>query len=127
MNVALTTRHGHMVPCFSGVELLVIPPDQDLDRCEPVSTADWPPLAWGRELARRDVGVLICSGIYPFLWGALRGHGIDVVPNAIGESSSVLADWRSGALTVPPVWPCYPELHVGGRGRRGRRFRGGRQ
>jgi len=55
MNVALTTRCGHMVPCFSGAELLVIPPDQDLDRCEPVSTADWPPLAWGRELAGRDV------------------------------------------------------------------------
>ena len=127
MNIALTTRHGHLVPCFSGVELLVIGPDQDLDRCVPIPTVDWPLLAWGRELAGREVGVLICGGIYPFLWGVLRGHGIDVVPNAIGEAAAGLADYRSGTLTVPPMWPCYPELHEGGRGGCRRRFRGGRR
>jgi len=127
MNVALTTRDGRMVPCFSGVELVVVSSAGGLDSCAPIPTMDWPPLGWGRELADREVGVLICSGMYPFLWGVLRGHGIDVVPNAVGKAEAVLVDWCSGALAVPPVWPCYPELHVGGRGRRGRRYRGGRR
>jgi hypothetical protein len=125
MSSAITASHGRVAPCFSGAELLIFEAGSDLARVVP--TAGWPPLAWGRELRGLGVGTLICNGIYPFLWGVLRGHGIEVIPNASGEPDDVMRDWHRGVLTAPEQWPCYPMLQGRGcRPRQRRRFRGGR-
>ena len=126
MNVALTTSHGRLAPCFPGAALHVVAPNREWSDSSVVSTDGWDPLVWGRELLRRDVSVLLCSGMFPFLWGVLQGYGIRVVPNASGSAADVLQAWRSGDLTVPEAWPCEPGVRCC-RGRWGRRrFRGGR-
>lgn len=68
-------------------------------------TAGWGVLEWGRELVRRDVGLLFCSGIDHFLWGALKGNGIDVIPDAVGEPEQVLKLWHGGVLAASAEWP----------------------
>ena len=70
-----------------------------------VPTADWHPLSWGRELMKRDVARLVCSGIDRATWGAIRGHGIDVIPDAAGELQDVFSAWRAGLLKPPADWP----------------------
>ena len=128
MKVALATSHGRMAPCFGGVELRIVDNNADLRDAPVLSTHGWHPLVWGRELMRRDVTLLMCAGIDQATWAALRGHGIQVIPNAIGDPATVFATWRSGRLSPPQLWPAYP---VGFGGRRGfgagrrRRFRGG--
>jgi hypothetical protein len=130
MNVALVTSHGRMAPCFGGVELQIVDDNAELREARVLSTHDWHPLAWGRELMRRDVTLLMCAGVDQATWAALRGHGIQVIPNAIGDPATVFATWRSGRLSPPQLWPAYP---VGFGGRRGfgggrrRRFHGGRR
>jgi len=118
-----------MAPCFGGVELQIVEGDEDLRDGHIVSTHGWHPLAWGRELMRRDVALLLCAGIDQATWAALRGHGIQVIPNAIGDPATVFATWRNGSLIPPGLWPAYPVGFGGSRmfgaGRR-RRFRGGR-
>lgn len=69
------------------------------------STAGWGALDWGRELVRRDVGLLFCAGIDRFLWGALKGNGIDVIPDAVGEPEEVLSLWQGGAFNLSGEWP----------------------
>ena len=129
MKVALATSHGRMAPCFGGVELRVVENNADLQDARVLSTHGWHPLAWGRELMRRDVALLMCAGIDQATWSAVQGHGIQVIPNAIGDPEPVFAAWRNGRLSPPQLWPAYP---VGFGGRRGfgasrrRRFRGGR-
>jgi len=78
---------------------------------------------------RRDVTLLLCAGVDQATWAALQGHGIQVIPNAIGDPGAVFSTWRNGRLNPPPVWPDDP-VGLGaargfGTGRR-RRFRGGR-
>jgi len=114
-----------MAPCFSGVELRVLESDQGLNQGETVETIGWTPYVWAEQLAGRHVGVLVCSGVDAVLWGELQKHGIQVVPNAVGDPEAVLRDWRGGQLPVPDRWPCYPPIHVGGRTQRGPRFRRG--
>ncbi|AKJ63408.1 hypothetical protein [Kiritimatiella glycovorans] len=117
-----------MAPCFAGTRLLVVDTGASPDAGAEVSTRGWHPLAWGRELMRRDVGTLLCAGIDPATWSAIRGHGIDVVPHAAGTPEGVLEAWRTGALHPAEPWP---EPVFGGRRGRGRgggrrrRFRGG--
>lgn len=127
MNVGLTTSHNRMAPCFPGAELWILGPDQQIGQHQVVPTVGWHPLAWGQELMRWDVSMLLCAGIDQFLWGALQGYGIQVIPNAMGDPNEVFSQWRAGRLAVPPMWPMYPGMYGRGRGRgRGRRFRGGR-
>ncbi len=125
-----------MAPCFAGVELRVLNEEMNLDAAEVVSTCGWHPLAWGNELMRLDVALLLCAGIDHGTWAAIQGHGIQVIPNAIGEPDTAFATWHSGQLSPPQVWPSYPagfgaggfdRLTAGrfGSGQR-RRFRGGR-
>jgi len=129
MKVALATSHGRMAPCFGGVELRIVDDNADLPDARVLSTHGWHPLAWGRELMRHDVTLLMCAGIDQATWAAVQGHGIQVIPNAIGDPEPVFAAWRNGHLSPPQLWPAYP---VGFGGRRGfgasrrRRFRGGR-
>ena len=154
MKVALATSHRRMASCFAGVELRIVGENAlpqapaasqgkqaggpqaggqaDLDVAAVVSTRGWHPLAWGRELMRRDVALLLCAGIDHGTWAAIQGHGIQVIPGAMGDPGTALAAWRSGHLRPPQVWPAYPAgfdgLNAGGSGggRRRRRFRGGR-
>ena len=132
MKVALATSQGRMAPCFAGVELRIVKENADVNKAEVLSTHGWHPLAWGLELMRHDIGLLLCAGINQGTWSAMQGHGIQVIPNAMGSPATVLAGWRSGQLTLPRLWPAYP---VGfdvftaggfGGGRRKKRFRGGR-
>lgn len=130
MKMALTTSHGRMAPCFAGVELRIIDDNADLHEAHILSTRRWHPLVWGRELMRRDVTLLMCAGVNQATWAALRGHGIQVIPNAIGDPGNVLATWRGGRLTPPALWPAYPvgsDRHRGFGGGRRRRFRGGKR
>jgi len=131
MKVGLATSQGRMAPCFAGVALRILEEDADLGDATVDSTQGWHPLLWGRELMRRDVGLLLCAGLDQGTWAAVQGHGIQVIPNAMGQADQVWAAWRSGALSVPPMWPAYPPAFGGpGAGRRGggrrRRFHGGR-
>jgi len=153
MKVALATSHGRMAPCFAGVELRIVAEhtalqsrdggktggQADLVDADVLSTHGWHPLAWGRELMRRDVGLLLCAGIDQGTWAAIQGHGIQVIPNAIGDTQAAFGAWHSGRLSLPRVWPSYPaglagfgaggfdRLAAGGFGPgRRRRFRGGR-
>ena len=140
MKAALATSHGRMAPCFAGVDLRIVgdsaPPTQvdgqaDLDGAEVLSTHGWHPLGWGRELMRHDVGLLLCAAIDQSTWASVLGHGIQVIPNAIGDAGSVLAEWRSGHLSPPRWWPAhasgFDSFCAGGfgRGHGRRRFHGG--
>ena len=129
MNVALTTSHGRIAPCFSGVELRVVEAQSDLETAKVVVTRGWHPLAWGQELMRHDVNVLLCAGIDQVLWAGIRGYGIHVIPNAMGDPGEVLSQWSVGRLVAPQTWPMLPGMPGPGRGSGGgqrRRFRGGR-
>ena len=130
MNVALTTSHGRMAPCFSGVDLRVIGAQSDLEAGEVVATRAWHPLVWGRELMRRDVNTLLCAGIDQVVWAGIRGYGIQVIPNAMGDPGQAWNQWLTGHLAVPQPRFVFPGMRGPGRGRgggRGRRFRGGRR
>jgi len=129
MNVALTTSHGRMAPCFSGVELRMIGPQSDLKAAEIVVTRAWHPLVWGRELMRRDVDTLLCGGIDQVVCSGIRGYGIEVISDAMGDPEQVLNQWLTGRLAVPQPCSVFPEMPGLGSGRcrgQGRRFRGGR-
>ena len=119
MNLALAISHDRMAPCFAGVGLRIVDENAGFDDAEYLSTHGWHPLAWGRELMRRDVELLICAGINLQTWAGIRGHGINVIPEATGDPRQVLLAWRNHQLRPPASWPSY-----GGRQRR--RFRGGR-
>jgi predicted Fe-Mo cluster-binding NifX family protein len=75
---------------------------------------------------RRDVTILLCAGVDQFLWGVLQGHGIEVVPDAIGSADDVIEQWRSGKLTVPQMWPRQMNDGCGKGLRRRKGRRGGR-
>lgn len=130
MKVAFATSHGRMAPCFGGVELRIVNSNADLQDARVLSTHGWHPLAWGRELMRLDVTLLMCASVDQTTWAALRGHGIQVIPNSVGDPAAVFATWRNGRLSLPQLWPVYP---VGFNGHRGfgagrkRRLRGGRE
>ena len=48
----------------------------------------------------------LCTGIIEqFLYGVIRGNGIFVVPNVIGNVLEVLESWRLGKLRIPKSWP----------------------
>ena len=126
MNIGLTVSNGRIGPCFSGVSLWIACSNVNIDQKQVIDTAAWQALDWGQELMRHNVSTLLCAGIDQFLWGALQGHGIKVVPDAIGLPEEILDQWQAGKLTVPQIWP--PQMRNGcrrgfrrGRGRRGER------
>ncbi|MBN1863943.1 MAG: hypothetical protein JW808_03490 [Victivallales bacterium] len=139
----MATSCKRMAPCFAGVDLWIFDSDASmqgddqtgLENIEVISTHGWHPLGWGRELMRHDVGLLLCSGIDQSTWGSIRGHGIQVIPDALGDAGSVLAAWRKGQLAPPRQWPAYPKgfdiaRYPGlgkGWGRKRCRFRGGKR
>lgn len=124
MRIALATRHGRMAPCFAGAALRIVDGPAALEAAATVPTDGWHPLGWGRELMRRDVGLLLCAGLDQATWAGLQGHGIQVVPGVLGDPADALAAWRNGRLQPPALWPACPGGRFGG-GRR-RRFHGGR-
>lgn len=106
MKLAVTVNRGRVAPVFPGVDLrLIEEQDATSSSREDVMTSSWPLPAWSAQLMRRDVGVLLCAGIDSFVWGALQGHGIAVVPDAIGLPDEIIKQWRNGTLTVPQTWP----------------------
>jgi len=126
VKVALATSHDRMAPCFAGIELRVIDEGGGPDNWKVVATHGWHPLAWGRELMQRDVGLLLCAGIDQATWAAVQGHGIQVIPIAMGDPRAAFAAWSSGRLAPPALWPAYGGGFDGrcrGRGR-GRHRRG---
>ena len=126
MLIALTTSHGRIAPCFAGVELCICADAREPSSTTTLATTGWHPLSWGRELVDRGVEVLICAGIDMSTWAALRGHGVDVIPEATGDVEDVLADWAAGRLVPPAAWPPYHGMCPGRRcRRRGRNRRRG--
>ena len=129
MSLALTVSRGRVSPCFSGVHLWVLPADGVLRKAEIVPTIGWGPPHWGQELMRRDVTTLLCAGIDRFLWGALQGYGVQVVPEAVGAPGRVVELWQRGDLAVPAEWPVQTVCGCGrrtrARMRRGRRGHAG--
>jgi hypothetical protein len=123
MNVAATCADGRMASCLVGVQIIVEHPGEaDQGRRETVSTAGWHLATWGHELLRRDVSVLLCSGIDQFLHGALHGYGIRVVPNVVGPVDTAIEQSRRGAFRITSGDP-----GMGPEGNRvRRRFRRGR-
>lgn len=144
MKVAIVVSHGRAASCFAGAEVYIVespfPSGSELtasmlESMQILTTMDWHPLEWGSRLSAHGVGVLLCSGILPPTWAAVRGHGIRVIPNLMGTAEAVLASWFAGELQEPQFWPPNP---VGfgagpgfgrrrGRGRGRRRYRGGFQ
>jgi len=127
MNVALTTSHGRMAPCFSGVELRVVGPGSDPQAAEIVATRVWHPLVWGRELMCRDVNTLLCAGIDQVVWAGIRGYGIEVIPNVMGDMQQVLRQWLNSRSVTPQKRPIPPHTRGFGLGQGdggNRRFRG---
>jgi hypothetical protein len=133
MIIALSTSNNRIAPGFAGVELLIFDTsaatgaDAPLPTPVVVDTTSWHPLDWGRELARHNVKLLICSGINHSTWATLKGHNIEVIPNAIGSIATAYAQWLAGSLTPPPDWAAYPcgQGHGCGQGRGMGRGRGG--
>ncbi len=129
MKAAAAISHGRVAPCFAGVEIWIVeqpsassaPDHSERSEVEVISTHGWHPLGWGRELMRHDVGLLLCAGIEPGTWAAVRGHGIEVIPHAMGDVASVLEAWRKGMLSPPSLWPANPKGCEGLREGRGRR------
>ena len=126
MNVAIATAGERVAPCFAGAELWIVGPDRGIDEHRTIHTAGRDPLYWARELLRLDVGTLLCTGIDQFVWGALEGNGIRVVPEAAGAAGEVLARWRAGELRVPVTWQRPERPGPQRRARVQGRFRGGR-
>lgn len=124
MNVALTVEDGRVAPCFAGVELWIIGPNQRIEDRETVKTTESHPLSWARELVRRDIGVFFCSGIDMFAWGFLKGNGVQIVPECFGTVESVLEAWRNGSLMIPSSMPMRSGQHAGQPVRNRRRYRG---
>jgi len=133
MKLALATTHDRMAPCFAGVDLKIMDQAGTVEEAVTVSTHGWHPLSWGRELMRRDVSLVLCAGIDQGTWASIQGHGIEVVPGAMGDPDAALTAWRAGQLGPPALWPAYAGGMNGlsrrsgcGAGRR-RRCRRGRQ
>ncbi len=126
MKIALAARNGQVAPLFSGVEVLIYRYESGKAVLEKrVQTSDWPALAWGPNLMREDVSLLICDGLDHFLWGSLRGYGINVAPEAGGKVDEALGLWQHGKLPVPETWPPVAVVCARrGAGRRNR-WRGG--
>lgn len=122
MNIGLTVSRRRMSPCLPGVDLWILSGTAEVKEKQVVETEKWHSLAWGRELMQRNVNVLLCAGISRFLWGALRGDGIQVVPDAMGVPDEVAEQWQSGGLTVPRMWP--PHVQGGHQRRFGKRRHG---
>ncbi len=123
MNVAVTVENGRVAPCFAGVELWIIGPQQNPAGRLTIPTAGREPLFWVRDLARHDVDTLLCAGIDVFAWGAFRGNGIRVVPEAVGSVQEVLDRWRAGRLKAASTWPPVLKGRLESRGHRARRRR----
>ena len=101
MNVAITVEDGRVVPCFAGVELWIVGPDQNINDRQVVTTSRNQPFSWAKVLAYRDISVLLCGGIDMFSWGYLRGNGVQIVSDCSGSASIVLEAWRRGSLVIP--------------------------
>jgi hypothetical protein len=112
VKTALTTNGGRMASCFAGTQLWLVSPSQPTTDHQTIDTTRWEALAWGRELMRHDVSVLLCTGIDRFVAGSLQGHGIRVIAGVTGNAQSVLTDWRAGKLAMPeasPTWTASPD------------------
>lgn len=94
-----------MAPIFPGI-VLQLREEKDIHQVrESIHTDTWRQLSWGTQLMTRNINLLICAGIDQFLWGALRGTGIDVIPNATGTVNRAIGLWRVGLLRPPATWP----------------------
>lgn len=122
MKVALTINCDRfMAPVFAGVEVWISDSDAEAgEGSRMISTRGWHQLAWGAELKRLGVDVLICGGVDMATYSALEGHGIQVIPDASGSAPEVFNAWRCGRLVPPEEWPPNPADYVVFMGRAGR-------
>ena len=125
MNVALTTEGGRIAPCFAGVEVWIVEPAQNACEHRTIPTAGRDPSFWARDLVRLDVDAFLCAGIDMFLWGVLRGNGIEVFANITGPAGEALERWRAGLLAPLQFWPQAEYRHNRQQARRRHRYRGG--
>lgn len=126
MNIGLTVSHGRVAPCFPGVELWIVSSGDDIEKKQVADTRNWPAMAWGSELMRHNVSVLLCAGVDHFLFGALQGYGIEVIPDAEGSPAKVIEHWQKGALKVSNIWRPHRQGVFSGGSRRRKGRRGGR-
>jgi len=103
MKLAFSTNHNRMAPLFPGVTLLLVKSGLTNQMWHQVKTVGWQPAMWGKQLTYYDVDVLFCAGIEQFIYGAIRGFGIYVVPNSIGTADEVYKKWHSGSITAPEL------------------------
>ena len=98
MKAGFIVNINRMAPCFTGNELFVYDDSIDSSEHEVVDTAGWELRDWVTELLKRDVDQLLCSSIDQFLYGALLGNGIIVIPNVIGAIDEVKDKWQKGMI-----------------------------
>ena len=125
MKIGLVINHSRMGVCFAGAELRILADDTVFEKAAVVHTYGWEPLEWGRRLAEQNVELLLCAGIDLSTWAAVRGNGICVIPNLMGDARTVFETWRKGELENIKAWPPYPHFAAGA-GRRRRLRRGHR-
>ena len=99
MKTAFVVNNNRMASCFAGNELWIYYNLADSDKYDVVDTGGWEMRDWITELYKRDVGWLLCAGIDRFLYGSLRGNGIILIPNVIGEVDEVKNKWRQGLIS----------------------------
>ncbi len=107
MNLAITVDQGRITSLYLGVHIMLVVIKNQTYECRIVNTDNWSKLSWGKKLLYYDVDLLICSGIEQFLYGVIKGYGINVIPYAIGSVLEVLEHWREGELQPPGLWPQY--------------------
>ena len=98
MKAGFIVNSNRMAPCFAGNELFVYDDSVDSSEHEVIDTTSWELRDWVTALLKRDVDQLLCSSIDQFLYGALLGNGIVVIPNVIGAIDEVKDKWQKGMI-----------------------------
>lgn len=105
MRLALVTDEGRITPVFEGSQIMLVDVSKGVFECQVINTDSWKSLSWGKHLMQYDVETLLCSGIEQFEFGMIKGHGIAIIPDAMGNVLEVLEYWRRGILKKPHLWP----------------------
>jgi hypothetical protein len=103
MKLAFSTDNNKLAPLLPGVTLLLVKSGSINLFWQQVKTIGWQPILWGKQLMYYDVDMLFCAGIDQFIYGAIRGFGIYVVPNCTGTSEEVFKKWQSGSIKTPEL------------------------
>lgn len=90
MKLGLTVCGNRLSPYFQGVDLWIVNSEEGVSSRQVICTEQWLTFKWKDELMRRDVGVLVCSGIDHFMSGVLQGCGIEVISDMTGDPAAIL-------------------------------------